>query len=504
MIAFLSQYWSTIATLTLEHLWLTAAAMFLATAIAVPLGVWLTRAPQWAKPVLAVTNILQTIPSLAMFGFLLPVPWLGERVARIAILALTAYALLPILRNTYTGICEIDPSITEVAQALGLTDLQRLFKVELPLAASFILAGLRTATVTCIGIATIAAAVGAGGLGELIFRGVASVDNRLVLAGAIPAALLALAADGALGLLERRLKVRAMIQTRFAAAIASALCLLLVGCAPPRPDHPVIGAKNFTEQVVLGELLAQEIEAKSNLKVERRFYLAGSYICHQALISGRIDGYVEYTGTALTAILKQPLDRDPQAVLDTVRRLYASRYNVVVGPPLGFQNTFAMVIRGEDARRLHLATLSQAAQYTPHWQLGVGYEFEQRPDGLPGLSAAYGLEFAGPPRAMELGLLYRALNAHQVDMIAANSTDGPIRAFGLTVLQDDKHYFPPYQAVPLIRKDSLKRWPQIQLALNALAGKITEDDMRGMNEQVDGEHRDPAIVVREFRAGKGL
>lgn len=209
MIAFLSQYWSTIATLTLEHLWLTAAAMFLATAIAVPLGVWLTRAPQWAKPVLAVTNILQTIPSLAMFGFLLPVPWLGERVARIAILALTAYALLPILRNTYTGICEIDPSITEVAQALGLTDLQRLFKVELPLAASFILAGLRTATVTCIGIATIAAAVGAGGLGELIFRGVASVDNRLVLAGAIPAALLALAADGALGLLERRLKVRA-------------------------------------------------------------------------------------------------------------------------------------------------------------------------------------------------------------------------------------------------------------------------------------------------------
>lgn len=209
MTAFLTQYWSTIVTLTIEHLWLTIAAMLLATAIAVPLGIWLTRAPRWAKPVLAVTNILQTIPSLAMFGFLLPLPWLGERAARIAILALTAYALLPILRNTYAGISGIDPSITEVAQALGLTDAQRLFKVELPLAASFILAGLRTATVTCIGIATIAAAVGAGGLGELIFRGVASVDNRLVLAGAIPAALLALAADGALGLLEHRLKVRA-------------------------------------------------------------------------------------------------------------------------------------------------------------------------------------------------------------------------------------------------------------------------------------------------------
>lgn len=209
MSGFLAQYWSTIATLTIEHLWLTVAAMLLATAIAVPLGVWLTRAPRWAKPVLAVTNILQTIPSLAMFGFLLPLPWLGERAARIAILALTAYALLPILRNTYAGICGIDPSITEVARALGLTDAQRLINVELPLAASFILAGLRTATVTCIGIATIAAAVGAGGLGELIFRGVASVDNRLVLAGAVPAALLALAADGALGLLERRLKVHA-------------------------------------------------------------------------------------------------------------------------------------------------------------------------------------------------------------------------------------------------------------------------------------------------------
>lgn len=207
--SFLAQYGSEIAELTVEHLWLTATAMLFATAIAVPAGIWLTRAPRWAKPVIAVANILQTIPSLAMFGFLLPMPWLGERAARIAIVALTAYALLPILRNTYAGIRGIDPAIVEVARALGLTNAQRLFKVELPLTASFILAGLRTATVTCVGIATIAAAVGAGGLGELIFRGVASVDNRLVLAGAVPAALLALVADGALGLLERWFRVRA-------------------------------------------------------------------------------------------------------------------------------------------------------------------------------------------------------------------------------------------------------------------------------------------------------
>ncbi|MGA2807361.1 MAG: glycine betaine ABC transporter substrate-binding protein [Terracidiphilus sp.] len=288
--------------------------------------------------------------------------------------------------------------------------------------------------------------------------------------------------------------------------LAAAMCVLLAACSPPRPNHPVIGAKNFTEQVILGELLAQEIEAKSNLKVERRFYLAGSYICQQALVSGRIDAYVEYTGTALTAILKQPVpaDRNPQSVLSTVRQLYASRYNVTVAPPLGFENTFAMVIRGEDARRLHLSALSQAAQYTPQWRLGVGYEFEQRPDGLQGLSAAYGFKFAAPPRTMDLGLLYRALNARQVDMIAANSTDGPIQAFGLTALEDDKHYFPPYQAVPLVRTDALRRWPQIQTALDILAGKITADDMRAMNEAIDGQHRDPAEVVHEFRLKKGI
>jgi osmoprotectant transport system substrate-binding protein len=291
---------------------------------------------------------------------------------------------------------------------------------------------------------------------------------------------------------------------RWLSAIAAAAGLMIVACGPPHPDHPVIGAKNFTEQVVLGELLAQEIEAKSNLKVERRFYLAGSYICQQALVGGRIDGYVEYTGTALTAILKQPVDRNPQTVLDTVRRLYASRYHVTMAAPLGFENTFAMVIRGDDARQLHLTKLSEAAQFTPQWRLGVGYEFEQRPDGLPGLSKAYGLKFKGAPRTMYLGLLFRALNAHQVDMIAGNSTDGPIQAFGLTVLEDDKHYFPPYQAVPLVREEALRRWPQMQTALDALAGKITADDMRTMNEAIDGQHRDPAEVVRAFREKKGL
>ena len=271
----------------------------------------------------------------------------------------------------------------------------------------------------------------------------------------------------------------------------------------------VIGAKDFTEQVVLGELLAQEIEAVFAEEgrpqtVERRFWLAGSYLCQQALVSGRIDGYVEYTGTALTAILKQPLDRNAARVDATVSRLYEQRYRVRVGPSLGFEDTFAMVVRGEDARRYGLRTISDVARHPEIARLGVGYEFAERPDGLRGLSAAYGLHFSGEPRTMELGLLYRSLAAHQVDIVAGNSTDGAIKALGFVALEDDRHYFPPYDAVPLVREDALKRWPEIGAATQRLAGKVSADEMRAMNLAVEGQHRDVGEVVREFRERQGI
>jgi osmoprotectant transport system substrate-binding protein len=287
----------------------------------------------------------------------------------------------------------------------------------------------------------------------------------------------------------------------------------MVGCAPPRSSRVVVGAKNFTEQVVLGELVAQEIEAEfaregRPQRVERRFYLAGSYLCQQALVSGRIDAYVEYTGTALTAILKQPLppvgERDAATVLATVKELYAQRYGVAVERGLGFEDTFAMVVRGEDAKRLGLKTISDVVGLKEPMRLGVGYEFESRPDGLAGLEAAYGLKFAGAPRTMDLGLLYRALAAGQVDMVAGNSTDGAIRSLGFTVLKDDQHYFPPYEAVPLVREDSLQRWPEIQRAMDRLAGKVSAEEVQAMNDAVDREHEDVGVVVRGFRARKGL
>jgi osmoprotectant transport system substrate-binding protein len=300
---------------------------------------------------------------------------------------------------------------------------------------------------------------------------------------------------------------------RTAQAAGTLTLFAVCSCAPPHSSRIIIGAKNFTEQVVLGELLAQEIESVYAAeghpeRVDRRFYLAGSYICQQALASGRIDAYVEYSGTALTAILKQPLpppgQRDPAAILATIRALYASRYHVRVEPPLGFEDTFAMVVRADDARRLNLHTISDAARIARQLRLGVGYEFESRPDGLPGLSAAYNLHFAGSPRTMDLGLLYRALADHQVDIVAGNSTDGPIQALGFVLLEDDRHYFPPYEAVPLVREDSIVRHPEIQIAMDKLAGKVTAEEVQAMNDAIDGKHEDVTAVVRTFRAQKGL
>jgi glycine betaine/choline ABC-type transport system substrate-binding protein len=283
-----------------------------------------------------------------------------------------------------------------------------------------------------------------------------------------------------------------------------ATLLLLTACGPPRADRIVIGSKNFTEQLVLGEIIAQQIENKTHLPVERRFYLAGSYICHQAILGGRIDIYPEYTGTALTAILKAQPSSDPEQVYNQVKTEYARQFNLEVGKTLGFNNTFAIEIRGEDARRLGLKTLSQAATYTPQWRAGFGYEFMERPDGYKGLASTYGLRFAESPRIMDLGLLARALKDKQVDLAAGNATDGLIPVLDLFVLEDDRHYFPPYEAVPIMRLDMLSRHPGVATALSQLAGKISDDDMRQLNYAIDGQHRDVKEVVKEFLRRKNL
>jgi osmoprotectant transport system substrate-binding protein len=287
-------------------------------------------------------------------------------------------------------------------------------------------------------------------------------------------------------------------------AILLIVAFLLSSCAPSHSNRVVIGSKNFTESLMLGELLAQLIESRTHLKVERRFYLAGTYICQQAMLAGRIDLYPEYTGTALTAILKQKVSGDKEQVYRQVKREYESRFKFTLSPPFGFNDTFAMEIRGEDARRSNLKTISQSAQYTPHWQAGFGYEFNERPDGYPGLAAVYGLHFAAPPRIMDLGLLAPALKDHQIDMAAGNATDGLIPAFDLFVLEDDLHYFPPYEAVAVIREQTLQEHPEVADAVAALKDKISDQEMQKMNYALDGQHRDATDVAREFLRSKGL
>jgi osmoprotectant transport system substrate-binding protein len=282
------------------------------------------------------------------------------------------------------------------------------------------------------------------------------------------------------------------------------VAVLLSAPACSHRDRIVVGCKNFTEQIILGELIAQQIENKTHLPVERRFYLGGTYIAHQGILAGRIDIYPEYTGTALTAVLKEAARSNPKAVYDRVKSEYERRFHLTLGPAFGFDDTFAIEIRGDDARRLRLQTLSQSAQYTPQWRAGFGYEFMERPDGYKGLVATYGLRFAAPPRIMDLGLLTRALKEHQVDLIAGNMTDGLIPALDLYVLADDKQYFPPYEAVPIIREQTLAEHREIHPALNALEGKVSDEEMRRLNYEVDGKKRDVKEVVREFLRRKNL
>jgi osmoprotectant transport system permease protein len=505
LIAFWRSHASELASLLGQHVFLVFVSTVAAVLIGVPTGILAARRPRVGSPIVWVANVAQTIPSLAMFGFLLPLPFVGGLGARVAISVLVLYALLPIVRTTAAGMRSIDPSLVEAGTALGMTPSQLFRRVELPLALPSIVAGIRVATVIGVGTATIAAAVGAGGLGEYIFRGLSMVEPTVILAGAVPAALLALTFDGALTLLERG--IRKAIEAGGArrsrvlatVGVVGVIAVASVAYAALRPARDVIrvGSKNFTEQILLGELLSQTIERQTGIAVDRRLNLGGTFICDRALRSGDIDLYVEYSGTALTAVFHQPVKNDPEQVLETIRQLYAQA-GVTVLDPLGFENTFAILVRGSDAAKPQLTTISDAVSYATQWKAGFGYEFLQRADGYPGLAKTYGLRFAAPPIAMDLSLIYRALAERQVDLIAGDATSGLIDAYNLTMLKDDRRYFPPYDAVPLARREMLLAHPEVKEALAKLAGKVSVEDMRRMNRAVDADRKDPAVVVREF------
>lgn len=515
-----------------EHVLLVGSALGLALLIGLPLGLAIQRHPRWAGPVLSLANGVQTIPSLAIFGLLLTVPLLGGIGPTPAIVALTLYALLPILRGVLTGLAQVPAGLREAGRALGLSGGQVLRFVEIPVALPMLMAGIRVATVINVGVATIAAAIGAGGLGVFIFRGIATVDNQQILAGALPAAAIALGADASLGALERRLarsgpgraRVRApwRRRVRVVTLVAALTLVLLLGIRLLLPGAGAatvrIGSKNFTEQFILGELLAQQIEATTALKVKRDFGLGGTFLCHEAVRSGAIDGYVEYTGTAWTSILKQSppqpgeglqrgqekSDNPAREVFERAQGIYAERFGLSLMPSLGFENSFAILIRGATARELGLSSISDAVPHTATWTAGFGYEFMNREDGYAGLARRYGFRFPHSPKAMDLGLTYRALAEGQVDLIAGDSTNGLVSSLDLTQLRDDLHYFPPYEAVPVFNSASLRRHPEMESAVEALAGRLSVSSMRRLNAQVELQKLPVEQVVAQWRLQTGL
>jgi osmoprotectant transport system permease protein len=518
---FLQQHWSELLQHLREHLWLVFISTSIAVAIGIPTGILLTRKKSLRSPVLGIANVMQTIPSLALFGFLIPLKYIGGIGARTAIVALVLYSLLPVIRNTVTGILGVDPNVREAAVAMGMTGGQVLWQVELPLAMSVIITGVRVALVIAIGVTTIAAAVGAGGLGVFIFRGIRQFDNNLLLAGALPAALLALTADFGLGLVEshfsvtRRRKPSATSKRKiFAVAAMTAIVVAVITGiylgsrdsrsqgSQPNGARVVVGSKDFTESAILGEIVAQMLEVRG-VEVERKFELGGN-LPHDALLAKQIDLYPEYTGTSYTAILKHSPITDPRAVYDQVEKEYAEKFNLRVSRPLGFDNTFAILIRGAEARRLNLKTISDAVPHARAWRAGFGQDFMSRADGYPGFVKAYGLRFREQPREMDLSLTYIALASGQVDLIAGNSTEGRIAALDLLQLEDDRHYFPPYEAVYIVRPDSLERVPALNEVLSKLAQGISTEEMRQLNYEVDANKRGQAEVVREWLKKKGL
>ena len=500
----LLEFWSThsneVLALLGQHVALVLLSTSIAIAIGLPAGIVAARRPSLGRGVLGLANVAQTIPSLALLGFLLPLPFIGGIGPRTALVALVLYALLPIIRTTVTGLNGIDRAIIEAGVAMGMTRRQLLTIVELPLALPHIVAGVRVAAVIGVGTATIAAAIGAGGLGEYIFRGLAMVDTTTILAGAVPAAALALVVDGGLALTERRLRRGRF--TRRTALGAAAAAAVLVGAvaavmfAASRPGAVVVGSKNFTEQVILGELVAQALEAEG-VTVVRKLNLGGTFVCDAGVRSGDLDLYVEYTGTAVSAIFHEEVPRDRARALERARALYAEE-QLTVTAPLGFNNTFTILVRGEDARVRGLKTIDDLGPLAPEWRPGFGHEFLQREDGYPGLVAAYGLQFGQQPRGMELSLIYRALADGQVDVIAGDATSALIAALDLAPLEDPRQYFPPYDAIPVVRTATLLREPAVGRALARLAGRISDAEMRRMNAAVDLEKRNVQDIAREF------
>ena len=494
-----------IARLSFEHCAMVGAAMALGVLVGVPLGILLTRKKKLAPLILGTATTLQTIPSVALLGLLMLLPVIGGIGVKPAITALFLYSLLAIIENTYAGIGQAHAPTIDAGRGMGMTDGQILYFIELPQALPIIVAGIRISAVVCVATATIASYIGAGGLGDLIFRGVGRANNAMVAWGALPAIALSLAVHQALSALERGLKSGSAANLKrlfFGIGGAAALALALFGAwaAGLGASHTVvIGSKPFTESELLGEMIAQLAEA-AGARVERKFYMGGS-VCFDSVKNGLMDAYVEYTGTGLVAHLKEPAQTGSARVYAKVKREYRRRWGLDLLSPLGFNNTYAIAMRRSDAQARGLRSLSGLKGRG--LRCGFDLEFADRPDGYPGLLRRYG-EFCRETKQMNPGLLYAALANGELDAISAYATDGRIRTLDLVVLEDDRNFFPPYDAAVLAGPKLFRKAPGLAEKLESLAGSIDDAEMARLNAEVDSKKRRAAEVAREFLTGKGL
>ena len=511
-----------IFALLLQHVQLTAVAVLVAIGVGVPLGILISRYLRLNKPVMAMTNIVQAVPSMAILGFMIPLFGIG---AKPAVIMVMLYALLPIVKNTYTGISNISKDTLEVARGIGMTDFQVLFRVQFPLALPVIMAGVRISAVTAVGLMTLASYIGAGGLGYMIYSGVQMVNTNQILAGAIPACVLALLMDYVFAQIEKlvtpiSLRVGGKLPSSKAeieklrkrrrgvlALVAGTMGAILIGMGVSAidfgPATVAVTSKYYPEQLLLGNMVADLIEDKTDLKVDRKLNMGGTDICLSAMTSNEVQIQVEYTGSMYASVLALPVDNVTQEeIYDAVKAGYEEKYDLMVQGDWGFNNTYSLAVRKDTAEKYHLETISDLAKVAHLLTFTPTFEFSNREDGMLGLNRVYEMEF-GQVVPMDGGLRYTAIDSKESDVIVAYTTDSMVHAYDLIMLRDDRDFFLPYHAVPIIRRDTLEKYPALAEAVNTLQGKLTDEVMSALNYEIEVKGRKPEDVSKEFLRQEG-
>jgi len=502
-----------IINLTLQHIELTVFAVVIAIIVGIPLGILISRVKKLSGPVIGFANLIQAVPSLALLGFLIPLMGIGSAPA---ILMVFLYSLLPIIKNTYTGLMNINPDVIESSKGMGMTSKQVLNLVQLPLAFPVIMTGIRISAVTAVGLMTIAAFIGAGGLGYMVFSGVQTVDNNMILAGAIPACLLALLMDSIVEKIEQGVtppgirkadgtiklfKKRKYKFNKIQKIIASSLAVILIAGGTymysKKSDTIVVGCYNSSEQIILGNMLATLIEKNTDIKVKTQLNLGGSGLAYTALKTGKIDMYPEYTGMSLVGIMKKAPINDPDKAYKVVSDYYVKNYGITWLKPFGFNDTYTLSVRQDTSKKYNLETISDLAKVGDKLTLGATLEFCNRADGYSGITKVYNLKFKSFS-SIDGGLRYTAIGNKKVDAIDAFSTEGLLKSYKLKVLKDDKHFFPNYDAVPIVNTKTLEKHPELKDLINKMGGKITDEKMIDLNYKVDKLGEEPTKVAEDF------